>query len=335
MQSSDSPNLSSAKRSLEELIDLTEWSKIQDNFAAITGIGIKILNTKCQPVIKPSGVPRLCSELVVDLALRERMCGRCLPSFLGGTWSVDKNLSYACHSGLNTFVTPLRVENEVVGYALIGPLILVARKPKEQYRQAAEELHLDLENFWSALCEVKVTSFHSAQSLVELIKDVFDYLLKLSHQNKLMQSEIESLDSPKLARLLHALLDVAFQVSGADMGSIMLLDKTRSELTIKASRGLSEDVVMSTKAKLGEGIAGLAAKEGESFILDDATKDNRIKKYLTRPQIKSSMVVPLKVEDKVIGVMNLGALGSSSAFDIDSLKLMHKLIGLATVAFHD
>ena len=335
MQPSDSRNLSGAKRSLEEFIDLTEWNKIQDNFAAITGIGIKILNTKCQPVIKPSGTPRLCSELLKDSAFQERICGGCLPSFLGGTWSVDKNLGYSCHSGMCTIVAPLKVENEVVGYALIGPLILVARKPKEQYCKTAEELHLDLEDFWSALSEIKVTSFHSAQSLVELIKDVFDYLLKISHQNKLMKKELEDLDSPKISRLVHVLLDVAFQVSGADIGSIMLLDKARSELTIKASRGLTEDIVNSTKTRLGKGIAGFAAKEGESFFRDNTTKDNRIKKYLTRPQIKSSMVVPLKVEERVIGVMNLGALGSSAAFTNDSLKLMHKLMDLATVAFHD
>jgi ligand-binding sensor protein len=324
-------------QSLEELIDAKEWQKIQDNFSAITSVGIRVLNTSCSPVIKPSGRPRLCTELLNrDPDKLKEVCGDCLPTFLGGRWSVDKNISYSCHhSDLCNFISPLKVENMVVGYILIGPVILVMRKTKEQYAKVAEELGLSVEDFWSAISEIKVISFSGAQALVELVKDVYEYLLRVTYQNLMMRKELLVIDSPKTAKLLNALLDVAFQVSGADVGSIMFLDKDKRELFIKASRGLSEDVVHNARVKLGEGISGRAAKEGEAFIIDDTLKDNRIKSYLNRPYINSSMVVPLKVEDSVIGVMNLGAVTSAARFDTRSLQLMNKLTDLATVALHE
>jgi ligand-binding sensor protein/putative methionine-R-sulfoxide reductase with GAF domain len=335
MPASDNSNIKGLRPSLSELIDAKEWQKIQDNFSAVTGIGLRVLNSHCFPVIMPTGIPRLCSELLKGARKAEGVCGKCLPTFLGGKWPADKNLGYTCYSGLYSFIIPLTVEEQVMGYILVGPIVLVARKPKEMYRKVAEDLGLDLEDFWSALCEVKAISFNGAQSLAELIRDVFEYLLKMSYRNLMVRKELLMVDSPKMGRLLKALLDVACQVSGADTGSVMFLDKSRNELSIKASRGLSEDIVINSRVKLGEGVSGLAAKEGEAFIIDDTLRDNRIKNFLNRPHIKSSMVVPLKVEDSVVGVLNLGAVSTAARFDLASLKLMNNLTDLATVALHE
>ena len=142
-----------------------------------------------------------------------------------------------------------------------------------------------------------------------------------------------ALGSPKFARLLNALLDVAFEISGADIGSIMVYDKVNKELRIHVSRGIADEIVKKARVKLGSGISGIAAKEGEPFLLDEDTTDNRIRPYFNRPYISSSMVIPLKAENRVMGVMNLGALKTSSVrFNKGNINLMSKLADLATVA---
>jgi len=321
--------------SLKDLIDAKEWQKIQDNFSAITEVGLRTLDARGLPFIPPSGLPKLCKEFLRVPHLRSKsLCECCLPTFLGGKAIVDKNLTFICDSGLYNFVAPLRVEGNALGYLILGPAVLVMRKPKEEYRKIAEKLGLDFEEFWSMILEIRVLSFHGARSLVELIKDVAEYTLKLAYENFMHKMHISiGLDSLKTNQLFNTLLDVAFEISGADVGSVMSCSNTDDELTIQASKGIPEEVVRDTRVKLGSGISGIAAKEGESFLIDENTSDNRIKSYLKRPYLGSSMVIPLKAQERVVGVMNLGALSTSSVrFGKDSLSLINKLAGLATLA---
>lgn len=242
---------------LKDLIDSKEWKKIQDNFSAITGVGIRLLDAKGNPASHPSGQPRLCSELLQKSPLKKEVCGQCLPTFLGGRAVVDKHLSTVCKSGLHNFILPLKYGNKVYGFLQMGPVVLVMRKPKEEYRKITEELSLDLEEFWSALLEIKVMSFQSAQSIMELIRDIGEYTVKLAHEGLIEKREaVMEEETFKLKKLLNALLDVAFQVTGADIGSIMLMDKYRKHLTIRTSKGLSEEIVRNTKVKPGRGLPG-------------------------------------------------------------------------------
>jgi putative methionine-R-sulfoxide reductase with GAF domain len=260
---------------------------------------------------------------------------------------VDKNLSFSCTAGVHHFIAPLIIDKDkILGYLILGPVILVMRKPKEEYAAMAHELRIEQDELWNAILEIKTISFHCAQSLLELIKDVAEYTLKLSYQRLIKERgiapaedsgtpHVQWLGSAKLNRLLDALLDVAFETSRADIGSVMFYDKTNNELTIKASRGIAENIVKNAKVKMGEGISGIAIKEGRAFLIDTATRDSRITPYLARPQIRSSMVIPLKIEDTVVGVMNVGALNTSPVqFNEESLALMIKLADLATVAIH-
>jgi len=318
----------------KDLIEVKTWQKIQDNFSVVTEVGIRTLDAEGALVTLPSREPRLCSDLLKDPSVKERVCGSCLPTFLGGEAIVDKNLSFVCQAGMHNFSVPLKVDERVFGYIILGPVILVMRKSKEEYRKAADELGLNLEDFWSAILEIRVTSFHGIQALVELLKDVGEYNLKSAYKNKMREKEVVMApDSAKFARLLNALLDVAFEISGADIGSIMIYDKASNELRIHVSRGIDKDIVSKTRVRLGTGISGIAAKEGESLLLDENTTDNRIRPYLSRPYINSAMVIPLKTENRVVGVMNLGALGTSSVrFSRDNINVMNKLADLATVA---
>jgi putative methionine-R-sulfoxide reductase with GAF domain len=312
--------------SLIELIDINECQRIQDNFAAVTEIGLRMIDVKGDPITLVSRKPRLFQE--------------CLPTFLGGEAVVDKNLSFGCLeeiSSLRNFLVPLRVDKtRLLGYMIIGPVILVMRKTKEEYRQAAEKLNLGLDDLWDALLEIRLVSFQNINSILDLIREVCEYTLSSAYQNVVLRKEMMMTQSlAKISRLLDALLEVAFEISKAEVGSIMFLDKDKQGLSILASRGIPEKIVKTSRVRLGDGISGLAAKEGESFIIDENTTDNRITPYLKRPHLSSSMVLPIKAKDRVWGVMNLGVLESSPVkFNQDNLTSMQKLAELVTAALY-
>ena len=109
-------------------------------------------------------------------------------------------------------MVPLRLDNGMVlGYVILGPVVLIGRKSKEEYEAIAEKLYLSLEEFWSAFIEIKVVSLQGMQSLVGLVSDVSKYVINLSFKNALKEKgAAPDLAYPKLKNILSVLLDSGF-----------------------------------------------------------------------------------------------------------------------------
>ncbi|MEW6570538.1 MAG: GAF domain-containing protein [Nitrospirota bacterium] len=88
--------------------------------------------------------------------------------------------------------------------------------------------------------------------------------------------------------------------------SIMLSDEVTAELTIRGVKGLSEEVVRRTRIQLGDQIAGWVALEGKPLLIEDIESDDRFrKKNIPQYNTKSLLSVPIKLRDRVMGVLNL------------------------------
>ncbi len=125
-----------------------------------------------------------------------------------------------------------------------------------------------------------------------------------------------------LDELLDLIMDACISELDADTGSIMLLDEEKEELSISIARGLPKEVIKNTRIKLGEGIAGTVAKEGEPLLLIGKVKDLRFRKIREEEKIKSAMCVPLSVRDKVIGVISVNRLIKPIDYTTEDLGLL-------------
>jgi HD-GYP domain-containing protein (c-di-GMP phosphodiesterase class II) len=104
--------------------------------------------------------------------------------------------------------------------------------------------------------------------------------------------------------------------------SVMLRDEVTSELTIKSARGLDAEVVTRTKLKLGDSIAGWVALEGKPLLIEDINRDSRFgKQSIPQYNTNSLLSVPLKIQDKVIGVLNLNNKKNAEPFRERDLQL--------------
>jgi two-component system, sensor histidine kinase SagS len=65
----------------------------------------------------------------------------------------------------------------------------------------------------------------------------------------------------------------------------------------------------------GSGITGLVASTGQSYLCDDAESDERFLPGL--PGAKSSLTVPLRLQDRVIGVMDIESRETAAFTDLD------------------
>jgi len=71
----------------------------------------------------------------------------------------------------------------------------------------------------------------------------------------------------------------------------------------------------SLEVELGQGLIGQAAQSGERIVVDDVQADDRFRFIPNLPETKSEVVLPLKVKDRVLGVLDVQS---------DQLRAFHR-----------
>lgn len=110
----------------------------------------------------------------------------------------------------------------------------------------------------------------------------------------------------KFERLFDFVVEKTCKILEAKKCSIMLLDHQNQELCLKASKGLGEGFLKMSAVKLGEPIAGWVAKEGRPLLVKDIEKDGCFQRP-SKPvyESKSFMVAPIKLDERLTGVINV------------------------------
>jgi diguanylate cyclase (GGDEF)-like protein len=122
---------------------------------------------------------------------------------------------------------------------------------------------------------------------------------------------------------LRTLLDMAAQLVGATNGSLMLLDNEHQILRIRATIGMNPHLAKSLTVKLGSGIAGKVAKNGQAMVVNDIAKDSRTTgQNRARFKTGSFISMPLKFKEHLLGVLNLSDKKSRVPFDAADLELL-------------
>jgi putative nucleotidyltransferase with HDIG domain len=137
-----------------------------------------------------------------------------------------------------------------------------------------------------------------------------------------------------LQGVIESALAEAANVTGADSGSIMLLDKETRTLSIAASLGLSDEVVDAAKVRVGEGISGWVAASRKALVVVDKN-DPRLAKSVTRDEIVSAITAPVIYKDEVIGVINLNRRGMGEPFSAENLNVVTSFAGQLAVAIEN
>ncbi len=115
--------------------------------------------------------------------------------------------------------------------------------------------------------------------------------------------------------ILDSLVQFVSELLDLDICSIMLTDEMAGELTVKSAVGLEDRIIRKTRIKYGDKIAGWVAKEGKPLFIEDVENDPRFAiKSISQYTTKSLMSLPLKIGDRVIGVLNLNNKKTSTGF---------------------
>ncbi|HEQ98593.1 MAG TPA: GAF domain-containing sensor histidine kinase [candidate division Zixibacteria bacterium] len=136
--------------------------------------------------------------------------------------------------------------------------------------------------------------------------------------------------------ILHKVLEHAVELLQAERGFLMLLDET-GELQFKTLHNIARDRLMEDDFKISNSIANKVAHSGISVYTSDAQADEKYSKQksIAELNLRSIMCVPLKIKEKIIGVVYLDNSTEAKVFLQSDLYLFELFAEQAAIAIEN
>jgi response regulator RpfG family c-di-GMP phosphodiesterase len=157
-----------------------------------------------------------------------------------------------------------------------------------------------------------------------------------------------------LDELLDNCLELVVSEMGVEKASIMLLEPRREgptpalpafagpegELVVKASIGPSAVDIVGERERLGEGIAGWVAREGEPLLIKDVNQAPQFRRGGKGPGQRtyknvSLICVPLIAKGRVLGVINANDKANGQSFGRGDVSLLSTIAGQIAVTIEN
>ena len=185
-----------------------------------------------------------------------------------------------------------------------------------------------LESIERALTEVRLRAERDrlTQNIMQVNRQLERRVKELSILYSIGKSVTTLLDQEKV---LNRIVEAAVYVTGAEEGTLMLVDKDSGELYMRAARGLGEKYARGFRLRVEDSIAGQVVKTGQPFLESGDAQRLKVK---TGYLVKSLMYVPLKAGQEVIGVLSVDNKVSNTPFTESDVYLLSALADYASIA---
>ena len=124
--------------------------------------------------------------------------------------------------------------------------------------------------------------------------------------------------------------------------SLLLVDEESQELYFEAAVGQGAEKIRDLRIKIGEGIAGWVAREGEPVLVSDVQQDPRFASrfdQVSQFETTSVLAVPLRSKDRTLGVIELINSRSrgedGSAFSEKDVRTLASIADYAAIALEN
>ncbi len=329
---------------LIDYIDQNILQRIQDNFTEAIGISVSILDTDVNPVTKSVGLNKFCS-LIQGCAKGKRRCKQFRVRIKNDSLRDNRPKAYYCFAGLAHFVAPIIVENTPMGSIEIeGAQIFTPIDPKK-IKNIAAEFEINPDELMEAASDIKKfpeDRIYGAGELLYSIAKTISSLCSQEHELTHRVAELSTLShigkaitsTLDLDKLLNLILYTTITILEGDSGSIMLIDKEKDELSIRAGYGMTREAIKGKRIKIGKEIAGYVAKENKPLLLNRGMDDSHFVKTLRKEGLKSAMSIPLVLKNELIGVFNINRTRGKNFTD-DDLYTFSSLAFQATIVIEE
>lgn len=324
--------------SLLDLVDAPRWQRLQDHFAGVLGIPIRTVSLSRDLLIAPSWPSNLSPERVIDLLgvgdELERLLPDGEPLRDTATMTTPLGVTYAA-------VPIFAASDAPVASFIAGPMVVGQREDELGFRNRISAMERDPQPLWILLLSLKLYTFSGIRSVLGLMQEVGRSIAEFAYQAKQLSAILPAIRRVDEAvtvydtdRVLQSLLETAVWATRADGGSVMLQEPGDGALRIHVAHGLPQAVPAGSRVKRGEGLAGLAMARRSVLLADEQTSDPELRQRMARPELVSSLIVPLCLEPggEPLGVLNLRTANPQRRFTQEHVELIQRLLSLAAVA---
>ncbi len=137
--------------------------------------------------------------------------------------------------------------------------------------------------------------------------------------------------SLSLDEVLKAAVDAAVALTGAQEGSLLLLDEQTGELYVRAERNLGDRFTKTFRLRVDDSLAGKVLASGEPLMVSRQGPQKIKTAYL----VQSLIYAPLHIGKKVIGVLGVDHREQAGDFTQEHLLLVSALADFAAVAIQN
>jgi PAS domain S-box-containing protein len=131
--------------------------------------------------------------------------------------------------------------------------------------------------------------------------------------------------------VLTNIVDAAVDMSGAEEGSLLLLDEDSGELYVQASRNFQEDFVKTLRLPIRDSLVGQVLRTGKPLLIDAKTPQKIKTAYL----VYSLIYVPIMLKERVIGVLEIDNRQSGKIFTDHHVTVLTALADYAAIALEN
>jgi len=135
-------------------------------------------------------------------------------------------------------------------------------------------------------------------------------------------------------KVLNLVVETAVHITKAEEGYLLLVDEQSNELHLRAAQNMGDRYARDFKLQVDDTIAGRVVRTGEPVMFNWLEAEQRFK-VKTGYLVKSLLNVPLKVRDRVIGVLGVDNQVAERTFTRNDLLLLTTLAKHAAIAIEN
>ncbi len=137
--------------------------------------------------------------------------------------------------------------------------------------------------------------------------------------------------SDSVETVANLMLDLALEYTNAETGSLMLINED-GELFVLVARGTDSQSMLAYSEKIGDGIAGLVARNRTPLLVQDIDSDRRFRlKGRHHYKTKSFISCPVICRKRLLGVININDKKTGGPFSEDEFALLKIIANQAAI----